>query len=107
MGLPLRGCLQNWRSRRSFWRPHERSGELSPDRRWRTIGADSWNRAHLDLCGPAALTIIAEARASIIRPLDPLRMTVGLGQAGVGDDAVAILSDACPRSRGWPLSLSL
>jgi hypothetical protein len=34
MSLQLRGCrLQNWRSSRSFWRPHERSGELSSDRR--------------------------------------------------------------------------
>jgi hypothetical protein len=39
----------------------ERSGEL----RWRIVGADLWDRAHLDLCSPAALTIIAKARGSI------------------------------------------
>ena len=29
--------------------------------RWRIVKADIWDRAHLDLCGPAMLTITAEA----------------------------------------------
>ena len=28
--------------------------------RWRIVKADIWDRAHLDLCGPAMLTITAE-----------------------------------------------
>src|SRR4029077_10816056 len=28
--------------------------------RWRIVEADLWDRAHLDLCGPAALTITAQ-----------------------------------------------
>ena len=28
--------------------------------RWRIVEADLWDRAHLDLCGPAALTIPAQ-----------------------------------------------
>jgi hypothetical protein len=28
--------------------------------RWRSVEADVWDRAHLDLCGPAALTITAQ-----------------------------------------------
>jgi len=27
--------------------------------RWRIVEADIWDRAHLDLCGPATLTITA------------------------------------------------
>jgi hypothetical protein len=33
---------------------------LPTDRRWRTVEADLWERAHLDLCGPARLTITAQ-----------------------------------------------
>ena len=29
--------------------------------RWRIVGADIWDRDHLDLCGPATLTITAQA----------------------------------------------
>jgi hypothetical protein len=29
--------------------------------RWRIVEADLWDRAHLDLCGPATLTITAQA----------------------------------------------
>jgi hypothetical protein len=57
---------------------------------WRIIGADPRNRAHLDICDPATLTIIAEARP------DPLSMTVGLGQAGVDAEAVALLHERMP-----------
>ena len=28
--------------------------------RWRTVEADLWDREHLDLCGPARLTITAQ-----------------------------------------------
>jgi hypothetical protein len=28
--------------------------------RWRIVEADLWDRAYLDLCGPAALTITAQ-----------------------------------------------
>ena len=28
--------------------------------RWRIVGSDLWDRAHLDLCGPATLTITAQ-----------------------------------------------
>ena len=28
--------------------------------RWRIVEADLWDRAHLDLCGPATLTITAQ-----------------------------------------------
>ncbi len=28
--------------------------------RWRIVEADLWDRAHLDLCGPARLTITAQ-----------------------------------------------
>ncbi len=28
--------------------------------RWRIVEADLWDLAHLDLCGPAALTITAQ-----------------------------------------------
>jgi hypothetical protein len=28
--------------------------------RWRIVGADLWDRAYLDLCGPATLTITAQ-----------------------------------------------
>ena len=28
--------------------------------RWRIVEADLWDRAHLDLCGPAALTITTQ-----------------------------------------------
>ena len=33
--------------------------------RWRIVEADLWDRVHLDLCGPAALTITEYARDSI------------------------------------------
>ena len=29
--------------------------------RWRIVEADLWDRAHLDLCGPARLTITAQS----------------------------------------------
>ena len=31
--------------------------------RWRIVEADLWDRAHLDLCGPATLTITAQGGA--------------------------------------------
>lgn len=33
--------------------------------RWRIVEADLWDRDHLDLCGPAAITIGAEGRGEI------------------------------------------
>ncbi len=35
--------------------------------RWRIVEADLWDRAHLDLCGPAMLTITAQRRRNRIR----------------------------------------
>ena len=33
--------------------------------RWRIVEADLWDRAHLNLCGPATLTITAQGGDSI------------------------------------------
>ena len=33
--------------------------------RWRIVEADIWDRDHLDLCGPATITISAEGRGEI------------------------------------------
>jgi hypothetical protein len=42
--------------------------------RWRIVEADIWERDHLDLCGPAAITITAQGRGEI---------TFGALQAGL------------------------
>ena len=73
---------------------------------WRIIGADLWNRAHLDLCDPAALTIIAEARLDHSVP--PIRSACRWPRSSRRRrrrrrDSQRRMS----RSRGGPLSLSL
>lgn len=38
--------------------------------RWRIVKADLWDRAHLDLCGPAMLTITAEGGEIVFGALE-------------------------------------
>lgn len=33
--------------------------------RWRIVGADLWDRDHLDLCGPATITIKADGTGEV------------------------------------------
>src|ERR1700679_2403398 len=40
--------------------------------RWRIVEADLWDRAHLDLCGPATLTITARGGKSPSAPWRPV-----------------------------------
>jgi hypothetical protein len=54
-----RGCPNCWRRR------HERASELQLVGRWRIVEADIWDRDHLDLSGPATITITDHGRGEI------------------------------------------
>ena len=50
-----------WLGCRSFWRPRlESPANCRLISRWRIVESDLWDRAHLDLSGPATLTITAQ-----------------------------------------------
>jgi hypothetical protein len=69
MGLHLRSRrLIIWLGCRSFWRPRlESPANCRLIGRWRIVESDLWDRAHLDLSGPATLTIPRKAAKSLPR----------------------------------------
>ena len=74
--------------------------------RWRIVEADLWDRAHLDLCGPAALTIttqdgeIAFGALEAVLEVEYARDSIGFRWAGCeegdeveGEGAAELLAD--------------
>ena len=51
--------------------------------RWRIVEADIWDRDHLDLCGPATMTITAQARRNRLRRLQA-GLEIEYGRYSVG-----------------------
>jgi transposase len=64
---PSRRRLTIWRGCPSSWRgQHERApATCKLVGRWRIVRADIWDRDHLDLCGPAMITITDHGRGEI------------------------------------------
>ncbi len=60
MGLHLRPPPPIWRGCRSCWGCMNAPANCRRIGRWRIVEADLWDQAHLDLCGPARLTITAQ-----------------------------------------------
>jgi hypothetical protein len=55
--------------------------------RWRIVEADLWDRAHLDLCGPAALTITAQGGEIAFGALEAKSNTPATRSASTGPAA--------------------